>query len=128
MNVLIVERDKYHAKGLQRVMESMGHRTDFAPSFDAAQLKLDGHPFDLLFLDMDHIPRNSKEAFDYLKNYSRDTAVIAMTDSTSFSSAFQALHADAVDILTKPVDYRKLTLLQSSFFHRHTPNFASMLN
>ncbi len=97
MSILVVEDDTPSANFLASLCESLGNRTEIAPTMHEALMKLYGKTqYRIVFLDltlMDSAPHDSLEAVEKMKRWAR-VVIVTGNDSPELKSKAISSGAD----------------------------------
>jgi two-component system sensor histidine kinase/response regulator len=124
LRVLVVEDNPVNQRVATRMLEKLRCEVDIAADGAEALLKLEGHAFDLLFMDC-HMPgMDGYQATQEIRNReagtSRHIPIIAMTASAMTGDREKCLRAGMDDYISKPINMDQLRLLLLQHGHVQT--------
>lgn len=102
--VLIVDDEPSVCWAFERLVRSLGHRGESAPSAEKALERLEVERPDLVLLDLRLPGMSGLEALQCFRDHDRNIPVVLITAHGSFDAAVEAMKSGAFDYLTKPVD------------------------
>ena len=107
LRALIVDDDANFCLALELLVQHERFATRTAGSLEEARKELEAGAFDVVLLDLG-LPDGNGLAWLRERDGASETEVIVTTGSTSVDAAVEALHAGALDYLTKPIDRARL--------------------
>jgi len=117
--VLVVDDDTAHRTMLRTLLSGWGYDITEADDGESAITQVEGHPFDLVLIDIRMIRMSGLEALPKIKAINPAIPVIIMTAYSSVETAVDALKKGAYDYLTKPLDFDELKLaMERAMEHR----------
>jgi DNA-binding NtrC family response regulator len=110
--ILVVEDDEQSRKQLKKLLEGEpGIKVDTAEDGVAALKILSEHPFSLVLTDLKLPHLDGMHLIEELQKRNMPASVIVMTGYGKIDEAVQAMHMGASDFLTKPLDFKHLSLV-----------------
>jgi len=117
--VLVVDDDTAHRTMLRTLLSGWQYDITEADDGESAIAQVEGHPFDLVLIDIRMIRMSGLEALPKIKAINPAIPVIIMTAYSSVETAVDALKKGAYDYLTKPLDFDELKLaMERAMEHR----------
>lgn len=104
LRILIVDDDEDFADGLMEVFELDGHRPIMTHSGKDAILAAEGGVFDVALIDIGLPDMNGAECLRAIREFRPDLPCFLLTGYSAEDIANQGIEADAIEILTKPID------------------------
>jgi CheY-like chemotaxis protein len=117
--VLLVEDCPDLAENIAQILELEGHVVVSAMTAEGALEVLKSNYFDGLLTDL-RLP--GKSGLDLIRTIRRDDATLPVVLMTAFADRIQRDQAQlegTLEVLSKPVDLRRLLVLVAGFPHRH---------
>ena len=112
--VLVVDDDPGMLDTLVDIITSSGYDVETAHSGDAAVAMVEQSRFDVTLMDIQMPGLNGVEALKVMRAIAPGMAVIMMTAFTRDELVEEARQSSAVEVLSKPLDVRRvLDLIQS---------------
>jgi len=111
LQIMIVDDEQIVRESFRTWFGKFGHRVDAAASGAEALQKLEGTPFDLLFVDIKMPGMNGIELLEKVKAGYPDTSVVIITAYGSIETAVTAMKLGASDYLLKPFKPDHLNLV-----------------
>ncbi len=111
LQIMIVDDEQIVRESFRSWFAKFGHRVDAAASGAEALQKLEGTPFDLLFVDIKMPGMNGIELLEKIKAGYPDTSVVIITAYGSIETAVTAMKLGANDYLLKPFKPDHLNLV-----------------
>jgi two-component system response regulator HydG len=102
LHLLVVDADQAVRSACAEIAASMGYAVDSTGDLGHARSMLRGHAADILLVNLPAGSCQGLELVSEVKLLYPQTAVIAMTASSSVNSAVEAMRCGASDYLTKP--------------------------
>ena len=100
--VLLVEDETRLREMLTRAIQEMGFQPTAVGQAEAALRQLDGHPFDILIVDLNLPGMGGMEFLEHAHARWPAAQAIILTGFGDLEAAKQAIRLDVVDFLTKP--------------------------
>ncbi|HMB69869.1 MAG TPA: response regulator, partial [bacterium] len=104
---LVLEDDRASREALGRLSENEGFRPILAKTIAEARVALERETPDILLLDLDLPDGSGLEVLEDLKDRP-DVDVVLVSGTATIDDAVLAMREGAVDVLTKPVDPKRL--------------------
>ncbi len=106
--ILVADDDHVFGEAISTYLEQLGHRTAWVPDGEGVLRALRDHRYDILITDITMPGNEHMQLLDALRDAPYPVPVIVVTGTPSLATAVASLRQDAVDYLTKPLDYRAL--------------------
>jgi two-component system nitrate/nitrite response regulator NarL len=106
--ILIADDDTVFGEAIAAYLEQTGHRTSWVPDADGVIRALSEQRYDILITDITMPGNEQMELLEALREAPYPVPVIVVTGTPSLTTAVASLRKDAVDYLTKPLDYPAL--------------------
>lgn len=106
--ILVADDDPVFGDALSIYLEQLGHRTAWVSDAEGVVRALREQRYDILVTDITMPGNEQMELLEALREAPSPIPVIVVTGTPSLSTAVASLRKDAVDYLTKPVDYQAL--------------------
>jgi len=106
--ILIADDDPVFGEAISTYLEQTGHRTAWVPDGEGVIRALRDHRYDILITDITMPGNEHMQLLEALKDAPYPVPVIVVTGTPSLATAVASLRQDAVDYLTKPLDYKAL--------------------
>ena len=106
--ILIADDDPVFGEAISAYLEHIGHRTAWVADAEGVISALREHRYDILITDVTMPGNESMQLLAALRSAPYPVPVIVVTGTPSLATAVASLRQDAVDYLTKPLDYRAL--------------------
>lgn len=101
---LIVDDNELLRNRLAEAISERGYRTRTARDYDEAVRMIQEEPPELAVLDLKMPGRSGLDLLRTLRELSPDTRAVVCTGFGSIANAVEAIHAGAVNYVTKPAD------------------------
>ncbi len=111
LSIMVVDDEGIIRESFRHWFKKFGHQVDTAASGIEALKKLEGFPYELLFVDIKMPGMDGIELLQKVKAAYPDTLVVIITAYGSIESAVQAMKLGASDYLLKPFKPDQLTLV-----------------
>ena len=108
-HVLVVDDELSIRKPLSQALQLSGFSVDSAASGEEALAKLDAEPYDVMVLDLRMPGVQGEEVMQFAHVHWPDLSTIILTGHARLDSAINAVRAEAVDYLTRPVSLHVVT-------------------
>src|SRR5215475_7938098 len=102
--ILLIEDELQLRDNLQILLQSAGYQVTTAANGEEGIQQIQKRAFDLVITDLVMPGMDGFTVMDYLRVYSPETVVVALTGYVSAESAIKALRKGAYDYLAKPFD------------------------
>ncbi len=102
LHLLVVDPDTAVRSACAEIASSLGYVVEATGDMGHARSMMRGHAADILLINLPHGSAHGLEMVSEIKLLYPQTAVIAMTASSSVSAAVEAMRCGACDYLTKP--------------------------
>ena len=106
--ILVADDDPVFGDALSIYLEQLGHRTAWVEDGEGVVRALREQRYDILITDITMPGNESMELLEALRDAPYPIPVIVVTGTPSLATAVASLRKDAVDYLTKPLDYPAL--------------------
>ena len=106
--VLLVDDEEDFLKTLAERLESRGLNVTTATSGESALASVEGHPYDLIVLDLAMPGFDGIETLKRIKARQPDAEIIMLSGHGSIRTSIEAMKLGACDFLQKPVDINEL--------------------
>jgi len=111
MSILVVDDERIVRESFQHWFAKYGYRVAVVASGLEALERLEGEPFDLMFVDIKMPGMDGLELLGKVKEKYPEVLVVIITAYGSIESAVQAMKLGASDYLLKPFQPEQLTLV-----------------
>jgi two-component system response regulator QseB len=108
MRLLLIEDDIMLGAGVQQALRQDGHAVDWVRDGVAAELAVEGNPYELLLLDLGLPRRDGIALLHALRAAGHAMPVIVLTARDTVAERIRGLDAGADDYLVKPFDLDEL--------------------
>lgn len=105
VRILVADDDPVFGEAISTYLEQHGHRTAWVPDGEGVIRALREHRYDILITDISMPGNEQMQLLEALRSAPYPVPVIVVTGTPSLSTAVESLRQDAVDYLTKPLDY-----------------------
>lgn len=106
--ILVADDDPVFGDALSIFLEQLGHRTAWVSDASGVVRALREQRHDILITDITMPGNEQMELLEALRDAPYPIPVIVVTGTPSLATAVASLRKDAVDYLTKPLDYNAL--------------------
>jgi DNA-binding NarL/FixJ family response regulator len=106
--ILVADDDPVFGDAMSLYLEQLGHRTTWVSDAAGVVRALREQRHDILITDITMPGNEHMELLEALRDAPYPIPVIVVTGTPSLATAVASLRKDAVDYLTKPVDYHAL--------------------
>ncbi len=103
--ILIADDDPVFGDAISAFLEKEGHRTAWVPDGEGVIRALREHRYDILITDITMPGNEHMQLLEALRSAPYPVPVIVVTGTPTLATAVASLRQDAVDYLTKPLDY-----------------------
>jgi two-component system nitrate/nitrite response regulator NarL len=107
-HILVADDDPVFREAIRRFLESRGHSIGLAMDASEVTEAMQKRRWDVLVTDISMPGNESLELLDVLRESTYPLPVIVVTGNPSLQTAVTSLRRDAVDYLTKPIDFDQL--------------------
>jgi diguanylate cyclase (GGDEF)-like protein len=116
--VLIVDEERPVRQQLAKLIGGRGFRVDVAASAEAALKKIEGNPYDAVFLDLVLRRVGGLELLPQILRIRPDVSVVVMAGDGSLQSSMNAMKRGAFHYLVKPVEQGVLDVVLRNCMER----------
>lgn len=116
--VLIVDEERPVRQQLAKLIGGRGFRVDVAASAEAALKKIEGNPYDAVFLDLVVRRVGGLELLPQILRIRPDVSVVVMAGDGSLQSSMNAMKRGAFHYLVKPVEQGVLDVVLRNCMER----------
>src|SRR5665811_1231027 len=120
LSILIVEDGQSQREMLRDFLRSEGHTVAEAENGETAIKKVLNSHFDLILLDYKMPGMDGLEVLKEIKRINPEIDVVIITAYGTIETAVEAMKADAIDYITKPIDFDELLVLVDRISKRRT--------
>ena len=120
MKLLIVEDEKALRENITNYFSEDGNICESCSSLDAARDKLSNYDYDCVLLDIGLPDGEGFAVLDFLKEKSRNEAVLIISARNSLDDKLKGLNIGADDYLTKPFHLAELKARTMAIYRRKT--------
>lgn len=106
--ILVADDDRVIGESIAMYLENQGHAVRWVPDGASVLYALEESVWDVLVTDISMPGNESLELLDALRQAPYPLPVIVVTGHPSLQTAVASLRRDAVDYLTKPLEFAKL--------------------
>lgn len=106
--ILVADDDPVFGEAISAYLEQFGHRTAWVPDGPGVLRALREQRYDILITDITMPGNEHMQLLEALRDAPYPVPVIVVTGTPSLGTAVASLRQDAVDYLTKPLDYKAL--------------------
>lgn len=106
--ILVADDDPVFGEAISTFLEQRGLRATWVPDGDGVLQALRDHRYDILITDITMPGNEHMQLLEALRSAPYPVPVIVVTGTPSLATAVASLRQDAVDYLTKPLDYKAL--------------------
>jgi len=124
MNILLIDTDRKHLENSRNVFQAFHYIVDCALSLDAALLKMQTTHFDLVILDLEFPPQLVDEFMPVIMT--SKSVLVCTIQSPSILKAFKALKMNAKDVIIKPLDFKKISIISGMITDSQVPAHARL--
>lgn len=103
--ILVADDDPVFGEAISTYLEQQGHRTSWVPDGEGVIRALREYRYDILITDVTMPGNEHMQLLEALRSAPYPVPVIVVTGTPSLDTAVKSLRQDAVDYLTKPLDY-----------------------
>lgn len=107
-NILVADDDPVFREAIRSFLESRGHTVGSAENAAEVTHAMQSQRWDVLVTDISMPGNESLELLDVLRESTYPLPVIVVTGNPTLQTAVTSLRRDAVDYLTKPIDFAQL--------------------
>ena len=112
--VLVVDDEKMICEEFRDILQDEGHQVDIALSGRDALVKVEEHPYDIVFLDVLMPRMEGREVFEQMKKIHAAMPVVIMSGYLPPNKETDALKMGALACLRKPLELERVRSLISS--------------
>lgn len=109
-SILIIDDDRIFCDVLTRVIDRVGHESNFSLSLTDGVREVFSHPYDVVLLDVQLPDGNGLEAIEKIKGAPSSPEIIILTGCGSPDGAESAITWGAWDYIEKPASTEEITL------------------
>jgi len=103
--ILVADDDPVFGEAISTFLEQQGYRTAWVPDGEGVIRALREHRYDILITDITMPGNEHMQLLEALRSAPYPVPVIVVTGTPTLATAVASLRQDAVDYLTKPLDY-----------------------
>lgn len=108
MNILISQRDEKTAQYIANGLKELGHRTNYVESLETIKVLESLTSYDLVILDTNVDDISGIEICRYIRQQSKHTGIIFISNDDEIQIKLRAFEAGADDYLIRPFAFLEL--------------------